>query len=348
MCGIFGMSGSTGTAPQDDKFLRNATVAGSVRGLDGTGLVMISNEVKSPVTFIKRAMTGGQFVNDVFDPGYALGNKVHSVIGHNRAATIGKISDETAHPFNEGGLIGVHNGTLRGDWATDLEVSKKCDVDSRGLYRAIAARGIDWTIGKMKGAAALVWCEVESKRVFVYRNSERPLHYVEKNGKVYYASEAGMLSWLLTKAGQIALNVLPFKADVLYEITDGKLVELRTLVSLADPYDYYADYYMFNAAKSTPPSVDKIRSQNGVAFRGHNVTPREMKQGIVEEYAERGFEKHECLCCFKDIDDSFYYEELNCPEVKMHGSCLDYYRAQYEANTALRRIVRDPLLRKTG
>ena len=362
MCGIFGMTGPFATTANDDKFIKNATIAGAVRGLDGTGLVMIANKGDEPVTYIKRAMSGGQFVNEVFDPTYALSNTVHSVIGHNRAATIGAISDHTSHPFNEGGVIGVHNGTLRGDWKADLEVSKKCDVDSRGLYRAIAARGIDWTIDKMKGAAALVWCEVESKRVFVYRNSERPLHYVESNGKIYYASEPGMLSWLLTKSCVFKIDIQPFKVDTLYEITEGKLVELRTLKATAnDEWGYYSQFSQgvvrgaankvtqtlskFSAPKTTPSGYNKPRSQNGVVFRGENVTVQERDRGIVEEYAERGFEEHQCICCPKPITDSFYYEERDYSEIKMHGTCLNVFRAQHDPSSKLRRIVRDPKLR---
>jgi len=228
MCGIFGMSGTASTSVNDDTFLKNCALAGSVRGVHGTGLVFMEHQKKT--TYLKRAMSGGEFVTDVFNPSEHMGNKTHSVIGHNRWATVGDINDNTAHPFVEAGVIGVHNGTLRGDWKGQLEVSRDCDVDSRGLYRAVAARGIDWVVSKLNGAAALVWTETREQRTFVWRNSERPLHYKESPTKVYYASEKGMLDWLLGKSNIYTIGeTKAFKTNTLYEITGGHVVELREL-----------------------------------------------------------------------------------------------------------------------
>ncbi len=231
MCGIFGMTSEFITTQADDKFIKHCTIAGSVRGLDATGFVFLTNNPVNPTTYLKKAVNGATMVNDVWNPEWNMGNQTHSVIGHNRAATVGKINDDTAHPFIEGNIIGVHNGTLVGDWRGDLQVSKTCDVDSRGLYRAISARGIDWAISNLYGAAALVWAEIDEQRVFVYRNAERPLHYAESksSNRVYYASEAGMLQWMLTKCGIQHTEIKAFNINTLYEITDGKVRVDRVL-----------------------------------------------------------------------------------------------------------------------
>lgn len=238
MCGIFGVSGQFITTQPEDKFIRHATIAGAVRGLDATGYVFLTNSKVSPTTYLKKAVNGATFVNEVWNPEWNMGSSTHSIIGHNRAATVGSINDDTAHPFIEGNIIGVHNGTLTGDWRGDLQVSRKTDVDSRGLYRAISARGIDWAISNLYGAAALVWAEIDSQRMFVYRNADRPLHYTENvdTNKVYYASEAGMLTWLLGKVGIKHGEVKAFNVNTLYEITGGTVKVLRTLPRAVKSY----------------------------------------------------------------------------------------------------------------
>ena len=196
MCGIFGIGGKFLMTDPDRQFLRDCTIAGAVRGKDSTGFVFMNHAKKT--TFIKRPINGTSFIADVYNPALHLDKTTHSVIGHNRAATIGTVSQETCHPFMEGSVIGVHNGTLNKGWQKKLEVSSKCDVDSRGIYRAMAARGIDWVIEHLDGAAALVWTELKTQKTFVWRNDNRQLHYTHSHAnKLYWASEKGMLSWVM-------------------------------------------------------------------------------------------------------------------------------------------------------
>lgn len=372
MCGIFGLVSKHVTTHNDDKFLKHATVAGAVRGLDGTGLIMVGNKKKEDdhdVTYIKRAMTGGEFVNSVWDPSIHCHATTTAVIGHNRAATIGNINDDTAHPFHEGRTVGVHNGTLRGDWKTALQVSRKCDVDSRGVFRAISARGIDWVIDNMAGAAALVWVDAPTKRIYAYRNSERPLHYVQGTNKVHFASEGGMLKWLMRKNNISCLKVEVFKTGTLYELTDGKVVELRTLTSTAqDRSNTYSSQQWGQraaATRSTPTTLpttattrntttknlpttqrssSKIYQDKGIYYRGPNVTTTELRDGIIGEYAERGISTYPCMCCGKSITDVSYYEETKNPANKMHQACVAEYRVTKSASNQLFRIVRDSAL----
>ena len=250
MCGIWGISGKFSTSASDDKFLRQCAMAGTVRGVDATGMIFLSN--KKEVTYLKRAIDGVKFANEIFNPTKHIGNTITSVVGHNRAATIGAISDDTAHPFQGGHLIGVHNGTLTGNWRSNLQVAKNTDVDSRGLYKAIAARGIDWVIANVSGALALVWVDIKTGRTYVYRNAQRPLHYTAHatQQKVYYASEAGMLEWLLNKNNLAHKEVNSFKVNVLYEITGGEVTELRTISPPVAPASSYNYNYRSSAKKT--------------------------------------------------------------------------------------------------
>lgn len=392
MCGIFGVSGKYTTTNMTDKFLRNCAIAGAVRGVDSTGMIFLQNDKKDRVTYLKKAVNGTTFIENVFNPVFHLGTKTHSVVGHNRAATVGNINDHTAHPFVEDNIVGVHNGTLSAGWKTDLQVSKNCDVDSRGLYRAVAARGIDWVVDHLYGAAALVWVDCHTDKTFVFRNSERPLHWATNTSgnTVWYASEKGMLEWLLDKSNIQHTEVQEFKVNTLYDITDGEVKELRTLpratrvvntppprgVSATASQTTYSQKQKQSNAKQTEnkqhgtpitssdtaggnaaykknnrilPRGKGLRWQNGVAFRGEDVSEEEKSAGIIGEWAEIGFEEYECFCCEQPIQSASFLESTEDAIIKMHETCFDQYRCQYSADDDVIIIRRNEALRrKTG
>lgn len=119
-------------------------------------------------------------------------SKKHRVlVGHNRAATRGVISDDNAHPFHIGNTTLVHNGTL-----SYVKGMSKYAVDSEALTDAFDSEGIT-ALGDVYGAFAIVAHNMETGMVTVARNSERPLTWAAtKDGCVLLASEYGMLAWL--------------------------------------------------------------------------------------------------------------------------------------------------------
>jgi len=91
-----------------------------LRGVDSTGLAAVRNK-DSEVKVVKAA------VNPIDLFGYKnfdmvlTGATSKVLIGHNRAATLGKVNNVNAHPFHCGAVVGAHNGTLdRPSW-TRLE-----------------------------------------------------------------------------------------------------------------------------------------------------------------------------------------------------------------------------------
>lgn len=373
MCGIFGMTSQFASSNDDDSFIKHSLIAGSVRGLDGTGIIFC--DMDGTTNYLKSCLNGASFVNEYYDPTCDTKARTHSFICHNRAATMGTITDDTAHPFLESNIIGVHNGTLRGNWKADLQVSAKTDVDSRAIFRTIAARGIDWTVKNLDGAAALVWVDIRTQKIFVWRNSERPLCYMESGNNLYFASEMGMLAWLAHKNRIRVEKIESFKTEMLYEITGGAVTEEREIRQPVynapnwydkGAYSQYSNGYVKGGRNlnnvplltkdtpiSLPPKVEEVKPapkagggglnyQNGVAFRGVHVTDAEKANGIVAEYAERGSQKYECLCCEDLIDGPNFYESISDGEIKVHEGCLDMYRCEYDADDPVQRIVRDP------
>lgn len=221
MCGIVGCLGNINNP--EKKMFRDMLVFDQVRGFDSTGVVVVPYATNRD-PFIVKDLGPAQNLWDydtdkVFDHRGVVNVGVNVLIGHNRAATLGGVTVENAHPFNFDHVYGVHNGSLR--YWDDLEGAKSFDVDSKAIYNDIAVNGIDNTWKNFYGAAALVWYDEKQNKVFMIRNSERPLHVARNKAgnALFWASEP----WMITVAAarnKVDLAMKDGKADVLQIDTD--------------------------------------------------------------------------------------------------------------------------------
>lgn len=189
MCGHVGIAGKL--EMKDEALMKRMLVFDFFRGPDSTGFAALRNNGD---IFI--AKCAGSPV-DLFDAGKfktALVGATSTVfMGHNRYATKGKISSQNAHPYQDGTIVGAHNGTL--DSSSWLELDKmlgeKTEVDSHSLIMAISRFGAEAVIPKMRGAWALVWFDTSDNTINFLRNKERPfwIGYSKKLDKVIWASE---------------------------------------------------------------------------------------------------------------------------------------------------------------
>lgn len=202
MCGIVGIMtyGEGGAKSWHYKVFRDLLYVDAARGMHGTGVFGVTRSGS-----IARVKVGGP-------PSQLLGTKEYDsmerfilqrqarfVTGHNRYATKGQKNTANAHPFVEGSITLVHNGTLEN--YNHLPDYKKYDVDSQLLAHAIDVDGIDKTIENLEGAWTLVYWNAKDKTLNILRNEERPLYMAFHEGEKFYAyaSEREMLEWCLKR-----------------------------------------------------------------------------------------------------------------------------------------------------
>ncbi len=189
-----------------------------LRGSHSIGVA--SATLGGELSYHKRAMLPSDFfqlkeTNKVLDN---LSNVC--LIGHNRYATVGAVNNNTAHPFECGDLLGVHNGTLK--MRSNLLDYKDYSVDSENLYHDMNTNGVDETFQRLNGSVnnawSLAWLDKGNGTFNLLRNDERPMCYcLSEDGKtLFYASEWWMLEGALWRNGLKHQTVYITNVDELY------------------------------------------------------------------------------------------------------------------------------------
>ena len=199
MCGIISyFSNETKYSRALSQVISNALWIDSIRGDNSTGIIYGTEEGPE---WYKKAMAGWDFVQlDYVQSVLSDLNNVPYFIGHNRAATKGKVNTANAHPFEHGDIIGVHNGTVLNQHA----LSKgNHQVDSDALFAGISEDGASIVLPKVNGAFNLLWHDKADNTIHVCRNSERPYTFakIKDHEALIGMSEGPMLQWLVGKFG---------------------------------------------------------------------------------------------------------------------------------------------------
>jgi len=208
MCGIVAMISTNrgGFLGNDLDIFEQMLYVDALRGPDSTGAFCVLSNTQ--VTGFKHAAppnltftTQGyqQFRRDAVQTGRVL-------VGHNRKATHGDVNNANSHPFYEGHIVLVHNGMLF-DHKNQLADR---DVDSHAFAAALSEtdpKSVPQLIADTNGAFAFVWWDMEQKKLFFTRNSQRPLNVIRYNERIVLASE----TWMA--AGAIQRNEKGLSAD---------------------------------------------------------------------------------------------------------------------------------------
>lgn len=219
MCGIVGVISKSynGLTIKEKDIFHELLYIDALRGEDSTGVMAVDND--GNLDLAKEAQPAGYYQTA---PEYheLLKGSVRSgaaLIGHNRKATKGNIVDENAHPFVvDDRIVLVHNGTLYGDHKSIADT----EVDSHAIAHLIHEKGddVEAALRELNGAYALVWYDVQNRTMNFVRNSQRPLTYVETHSGWFWASEGGMLAWILNRN-----SMAPVTGGTITMLPEGEL-----------------------------------------------------------------------------------------------------------------------------
>lgn len=182
---------------QQDVFNTLFYLSGGYRGRDGAGVVIIDSvgNVKiakqaGSVDLLQNTKEFAELDAYAFQNGWAM-------IGHNRAATRGNITDNNSHPFIiDDNIVLVHNGTFNGDH----KHLRDTEVDSEAIGHVLSeTEDIEEALRKINAAYALIWYNVAKRQLNVVRNSSRPLYYMETANSYIYSSELDFLEFAINR-----------------------------------------------------------------------------------------------------------------------------------------------------
>ena len=251
MCGIFGFitteKGRGASARL--KFVTQAMYVGTMRGADSAGMMFMGHTPREGgADWIKSVGTGQDFLNtDYAKERLVLTkfNEFRSVVGHNRSATYGEITTNNAHPFQEGPITLVHNGTIDTTYGMPVSMhnapkKSKIKVDSHLICHNLALHETKEVLESLDGAYVLVWHDARNDTIYMARNAQRPLHLMRPKCEdtVLFASEADMLWWLAGRNSFSRSDLHSLDPGVLVSFAPGSTQPTTERYSLYKPKTY--------------------------------------------------------------------------------------------------------------
>jgi len=264
-------------------------LSGGFRGRDGAGVVSVNNignvqlaKAALPVDTFLATKEYDKLQTDSFRNGWAL-------MGHNRSATRGSITDENSHPFVvDDKIVLMHNGTFNGDAHKAI---KDTEVDSEAIAHALAENdNVEEALRRVNAAYALIWYNVEKKQLHVIRNMQRPLWYMETHDSHIYASEEVFLQFVKKKFN-LTLKQKPFEMKE-GALTTFKLEEDRGTEVTCEDVD--VSFYKHQNLKTEAAAGNRppFHAKNEGAFAGSKPHPYACAwHGGLDDDDNDGFEQ---------------------------------------------------------
>jgi len=262
MCGICGAIASHSITGHEVTHIQKLLTLNYWRGKDSSGMfdVIEPDESKAKIVGKGKNKTKEIIHPTLYwkrtEPAFAFAHKemeiqrstrwadhtLRAVVCHARAATIGKVTVENAHPFVFNNILGDHNGTISGDF----EGKKEHEVDSAAIFEGIQKNGIEKTLNTLyessgQVAYALVWLDTSNNTIYFIRNGMRPLHYLSRSGTVYFSSDKRDLAYAFD-VREYSPEIKEFAINILYSLDITKstvsFTEKKLDIKTSSQYNY--------------------------------------------------------------------------------------------------------------
>ena len=342
MCGIVGcvIKALNGFTKYTEDAFYQMLFADTLRGDDSTGVIMVNNDTSFGI--MKEGYAAPWVIDTIKqdDMARAMYSKGKAYIGHNRKKTMGAVSDETAHPFVVNDTFAmVHNGTLRMHRElADTEVDSEALAIhlSKVLTNDFDQEKFEEAIGKVNGAYAIAAYNQDTDKVYLTRNNERPLTYVETKEGWFWASEAGLLYWILGR------NSIDLKDVEFTSLKPDSMLTIDLEKNTSEVLEYKPKKAMVTVATGTTTGTVKTKAHTvatGTARRISKQAFKAFKRRIHmeriffygEDYVEKNFPRTladgETIVNLLGINDDLIFDHTVIAEYdldKAPADCLDF------------------------
>lgn len=238
MCGIVGIvtKHSQGFFKPDLDLFEQMLLCDSIRGLDSTGVIAVLKNRQARLLKHNTHPLNMMASQEWQDVQKLAINEGRILIGHNRKATSGDITNQNAHPFVNGPIVLVHNGSIS-NWR---EIYPDAKVDSQALSYGFSTEGVVSTLRRVNGAYAIAWYNLEERKMYLIRNSERPMALLETSSQLIFGSELAMLYWLVGRQQNAGIlkdsaRQLPAKHLITISLTPTFNIEIKDMTEELKP-----------------------------------------------------------------------------------------------------------------
>lgn len=219
LCGSFTQKGKV-LSKRDTtvraRVLEGLLLANQQRGTDSTGVAAIGFDGKYDLN--KVAVHAAKYIErDAVKS--LLRTDAPIMIGHTRMTSMGNdVTDENAHPFVEGNVIGAHNGVIN----NYMQIDRTVNVDSQAVFRLLDKHpdSYDYVFDKVSGSCALTWWDARDPEAMYIIAHSNPLSVaiVPRIKTVYWSSLSDHLETVMRVAYGSAWQSMEVKKDTVYRL----------------------------------------------------------------------------------------------------------------------------------